>query len=158
MRYERVKPQAGLTAGQSILCSNRIRRAERNTSCVGLFFPRHALLLKTLHAFETPAGHHAFILRRVEKVVLHVIRRSLPRPKASLCVSKTRSTFGFIESKVRVNLQGVVNIWSPVNTAFAPAMKHIACSFSLSPCRPAASRMIVVGRTTLAVAIVRRST
>jgi len=61
-------------------------------------------------------------------------------------------------AKIGINSHGVVNMLSPVNTAFAPAMKHIACSFSLSPCLPAASRMIVVGRTILEVAIVRRST
>lgn len=53
--------------------------------------------------------------------------------------------------------QGVVNICSPVKTAFAPAMKHIACLDSSSVCLPAARRMIVVGRTIRAVAIVRSS-
>lgn len=50
---------------------------------------------------------------------------------------------------------GVVNIDSPVKTALAPAMKHIACSDSFSFCLPAASRMMVVGMTIRAVAIVR---
>ncbi len=50
--------------------------------------------------------------------------------------------------------QGVVNICSPVKTALAPAMKHIACSDSESVFRPAAKRMIVVGSTIRAVAIV----
>lgn len=54
-------------------------------------------------------------------------------------------------------VQGVVNICSPVNTALAPAMKHIACLASSSVWRPAASRMIVLGSTILAVAIVRSS-
>ena len=49
----------------------------------------------------------------------------------------------------------MVNICSPVKTAFAPAMKHIACSDSESVCRPAARRIIVEGRTIRAVAIVR---
>lgn len=53
--------------------------------------------------------------------------------------------------------QGVVSIWSPVKMALAPAMKHIACSASLSVCRPAARRMIVDGITMRAVEIVRRS-
>lgn len=52
---------------------------------------------------------------------------------------------------------GVVSICSPVNTAFAPAKKHMACSFSDSVCRPAASRMIVDGSTILAVEMVRKS-
>ena len=51
--------------------------------------------------------------------------------------------------------QGVVNICSPVNTALAPAMKHMACSDSARVFRPAASRMIVVGIAMRAVAIVR---
>lgn len=55
------------------------------------------------------------------------------------------------------NSQGVVNICSPVKTAFAPAMKHIACFVSSSVCRPAARRMMVVGSTIRAVAIVRTS-
>ena len=55
----------------------------------------------------------------------------------------------------RDNSQGVVSICSPVNTAFAPAIKHIVCSGSLSICRPAARRMIVLGRTIRAVATVR---
>lgn len=50
-----------------------------------------------------------------------------------------------------------MSICSPVNTAFAPAMKHMACSFSANVCLPAASRMIVEGSTIRAVAIVRRS-
>lgn len=29
----------------------------------GFFFPRNAHLLKTSHAFETPPGHHSFVLR-----------------------------------------------------------------------------------------------
>jgi hypothetical protein len=53
------------------------------------------------------------------------------------------------------DLQGVVSICSPVNTAFAPAIKHIICSDSLSVCRPAARRTIVLGRTIRAVATVR---
>jgi hypothetical protein len=52
--------------------------------------------------------------------------------------------------------QGVVSICSPVNTALAPAMKHIACSDSAKVFLPAASRIIVVGNTIRAVAIVRR--
>lgn len=52
--------------------------------------------------------------------------------------------------------QGVVSICSPVNTALAPAMKHIACCVSSSVCLPAARRMIVAGITTRAVDIVRR--
>ena len=44
---------------------------------------------------------------------------------------------------------------SPVKTALAPAMKHMACSDSLNFCLPAASRIIVVGMTIRAVAIVR---
>ena len=51
--------------------------------------------------------------------------------------------------------QGVVSICSPVKTAFAPAMKHIACSDSAKVFRPAARRMIVVGIAMRAVAIVR---
>lgn len=54
-------------------------------------------------------------------------------------------------------LQGVVNICSPVNTALAPAMKHIACSDSASVFLPAARRIIVLGSTIRAVAIVRTS-
>ena len=49
---------------------------------------------------------------------------------------------------------GVVNIWSPVNTALAPAIKHITCSDSFSVFLPAASRIIVEGRAILAVAMV----
>lgn len=44
---------------------------------------------------------------------------------------------------------------SPVKTAFAPAMKHIACSDSVNFCLPAASRIMVVGIAMRAVAIVR---
>ena len=44
---------------------------------------------------------------------------------------------------------------SPVKTAFAPAMKHIACSASDNVCLPAASRIIVLGKTIRAVEIVR---
>ena len=54
--------ETALTAGQSILRSNHIRRDGRGMFRAGFFFPRHALLLKTSHAFETPAGHHSFIL------------------------------------------------------------------------------------------------
>lgn len=54
------------------------------------------------------------------------------------------------------HVQGVVNICSPVNTALAPAMKHIACLDSSSVCRPAARRMMVLGSTIRAVEIVRR--
>jgi hypothetical protein len=53
------------------------------------------------------------------------------------------------------HVQGVVNIFSPVNTALAPAMKHMICSDSENLCRPAESRMIVDGKAILAVAIVR---
>ncbi len=53
--------------------------------------------------------------------------------------------------------QGVVSICSPVKTAFAPAMKHIACSDSLKVFLPAARRMIVLGMAMRAVAIVRTS-
>lgn len=53
------------------------------------------------------------------------------------------------------DLQGVVNICSPVKTALAPAMKHIACSASERVCRPAAKRMIVEGIAIRAVAMVR---
>ena len=53
------------------------------------------------------------------------------------------------------DVQGVVNICSPVKIAFAPAIKHIICSDSGITFRPAAMRMMVVGMTTLAVAIVR---
>jgi len=66
-----------------ILYSKLIRRAWRGTFRTGLFFPRDALLLKALHAFQTPAGHHDFVLRKIGEV-LNVIRRSLPHPKASL--------------------------------------------------------------------------
>jgi hypothetical protein len=66
---------------------------------------------------------------------------------------------------------GVVNIFSPVKIAFAPAMNayHVslasseysaltmACSVSLNVCLPAASRMIDLGKTIRAVAIVRRT-
>lgn len=45
---------------------------------------------------------------------------------------------------------------SPVNTALAPAMKHIACSASVYEMRPAAKRTIEVGSTIRAVAITRR--
>lgn len=55
------------------------------------------------------------------------------------------------------NVQGVVNIFSPVKTAFAPAIKHMACSDSFKVFRPAASLMIVVGNTTRAVDMVRTS-
>lgn len=51
--------------------------------------------------------------------------------------------------------QGVVSICSPVKTALAPAMKHIACSDSESMFLPAEMRMIVEGSTIRAVAIVR---
>jgi len=51
-------------------------------------------------------------------------------------------------------LQAVVSIFSPVNTAFAPAMKHRICCSSESVVRPAARRMIVLGIHNLAVAIV----
>lgn len=54
-----------------------------------------------------------------------------------------------------VDAQGVVNICSPVNTALAPAIKHIACSDSASVFLPAARRIMVLGRTIRAVAIVR---
>jgi len=66
---------------------------------------------------------------------------------------------------------GVVNIFSPVKIALAPAMNAcfvstepcslriptIACSVSLKVCLPAASRMIALGKTIRAVAIVRRT-
>lgn len=67
---------------------------------------------------------------------------------------------------------GVVNIFSPVKIAFAPAMNAysisfvrqpdtrkltIACSVSVNVCLPAASRIIDLGRTIRAVAIVRRT-
>lgn len=45
---------------------------------------------------------------------------------------------------------------SPVKIALAPAMKQNACSLSEYVCRPAANRMMVVGSTMRAVAIVRR--
>src|ERR1700761_8881453 len=54
--------------------------------------------------------------------------------------------------------QGVVSICSPVNTALAPARKHMACSDSARVFLPAASRMMVFGSTMRAVAIVRRRT
>lgn len=88
---------------------------------------------------------------------MHVKRRAYLVPRGTYA-RQTQPTLISLRAQVRINLQGVVNIESPVNTAFAPLMKHIACSFSLSPCLPAESRMIVVGRTILAVAIVRRST
>jgi hypothetical protein len=75
---------------------------------------------------------------------------AVPRPKQSL--RRPVSTFA---QTSRADSQGVVSICSPVNTAFAPAMKHIICSDSPRVCRPAARRMIVLGRTTRAVAIVR---
>ena len=53
--------------------------------------------------------------------------------------------------------QGVVSIFSPVKMALAPAMKAMACSVSLNSCRPAARRMMVLGRTIRAVAMVRRT-
>lgn len=53
------------------------------------------------------------------------------------------------------NLQGVVSICSPVKTAFAPAMKHMACCDSARVFLPAARRIMVVGRTIRAVAMVR---
>jgi hypothetical protein len=53
------------------------------------------------------------------------------------------------------NLQGVVSICSPVKTAFAPAIKHMACCGSARVFLPAARRIMVVGRTIRAVAIVR---
>jgi len=46
-------------------------------------------------------------------------------------------------------------MYSPVKTALAPAMKHIACSASASVFLPAANRMIVEGMAIRAVAIVR---
>lgn len=64
---------------------------------------------------------------------------------------------------------GVVNIFSPVKIALAPAMNAcfvssvrrcvltMACSVSLNVCLPAASRMIALGKTIRAVAIVRRT-
>jgi len=52
-------------------------------------------------------------------------------------------------------LQSVVNIFSPVKMAFAPDMKQSICFSSLMVMRPAANLMIVVGMTSLAVAIVR---
>src|ERR1700728_507262 len=62
-----------------------------------------------------------------------------------------------MKNKKRVNSQGVVSICSPVKTALAPAMKHIACSDSASVFLPAANLIIVVGNTMRAVAIVRIS-
>lgn len=53
------------------------------------------------------------------------------------------------------DIHGVVSIRSPVNTAFAPARKHIACSASVNSCRPAARRITVVGSAMRAVAMVR---
>lgn len=55
------------------------------------------------------------------------------------------------------DVHGVVSICSPVKIAFAPAIKHITCCDSSKVCRPAARRMIVVGSTIRAVAMVRRS-
>ena len=58
---------------------------------------------------------------------------------------------------LKSDVHGVVSICSPVKTALAPAIKHIACFVSSSVCRPAASLIIVLGRTIRAVAIVLRS-
>lgn len=77
---------------------------------------------------------------------------SLPRPKANLSNKCKRGPKN--ESQ---HSHGVVSICSPVNTAFAPAKKHIDCSDSVNVCRPAASRIMVFGNTIRAVAIVRRT-
>lgn len=53
-------------------------------------------------------------------------------------------------------LHSVVNIFSPVKIAFAPALKHRICSASLMVVLPAAIRMMVAGITTRAVAMVLR--
>lgn len=78
---------------------------------------------------------------------------AIPRPRENLRSRVSRARLH--PTGNGHNSQGVVNICSPVNTAFAPAIKHIICSGSLSFCRPAASRMIVFGSTIRAVAIVR---
>ncbi|OTA83785.1 hypothetical protein M434DRAFT_61435, partial [Hypoxylon sp. CO27-5] len=51
-------------------------------------------------------------------------------------------------------LHSVVNIFSPVNMALAPAMKHSACFSSDIVLRPAAIRTIVAGMMMRAVAMV----
>lgn len=77
-----------------------------------------------------------------------------PRPTASLRPARKLAQR---ERRHRAHVHGVVSICSPVNTAFAPAMKHIACCVSSIVCRPAASRIIVAGSTIRAVATVRNS-
>lgn len=57
VRLVRVKPR------QDSQQSRQMRgRAERGMHSAQFFFPRNALLLKTLHAFEAPPRHHSFVL------------------------------------------------------------------------------------------------
>lgn len=77
---------------------------------------------------------------------------TIPHPKVSLKPSQINQ---ILVVQRESNSQGVVNICSPVKTALAPAMKHIVCSDSPRVLRPAASLIIVPGRTMRAVAIVR---
>jgi hypothetical protein len=89
-------------------------------------------------------------LRMPSKPHLFIIARSWGELQYRKRPTRSRGDFTSSHGE-----HGVVSICSPVKTALAPAMKHMACSFSLSVCRPAASRIMVVGRTTRAVAIVR---
>lgn len=101
------------------------------------FLSRHVRLLEAAHAVQAPSSHHRLVL-----VPRRACRGKPIQPRH--------------REETLLHSQGVVSICSPVNTAFAPARKHIACCVSSSVCLPAASRMIVPGRTIRAVAIVRR--
>lgn len=116
-------------------CSRFALFAIRRNLEARAFLGRNTRLLKAAHACEAPSRHHCLIL--------------VPRRAWSPYQSDIRRTKS-------LDSQGVVNICSPVNTAFAPAIKHIACSASDSVCLPAARRIIVPGIVIRAVAMVRR--
>ena len=103
-----------------------------------------SLLIPICPSLPCPAGSTIISSVRCARRASHTSSQAEPaQPVSSAAQTK------------RENSQGVVSICSPVNTAFAPAMKHIICSGSPRVCRPAARRIIVLGRTIRAVAIVR---
>ena len=112
--------------------------------------PCNIRLLKAPHPVQPPPSHHRLVFvpgracqphQRQDRTAATKLLKAMPL--SSRCWASYS--------------QGVVNICSPVKTALAPAMKHIACLNSSSVCRPAARRMIVLGSTIRAVAIVRSS-
>ena len=114
------------------------------------FLSGNTCLFKALHPVEAPTTHHGLILDHV-RARKELGKLYLPHPMANLETRKVRIR----DLQKVIHSQGVVSICSPVKIAFAPAMKHIACSGSARVFLPAARRMMVVGKTIRAVAIVR---